>query len=102
MSCRACLGCMAGLLSRRGCWRSMRTRKNATMLARTMAMTPPAEAPPTSNSQQRAQVDQEGEVGRGEPGPPDVVTKISAKIDSRKIVSIITTTADRRGRDAAG
>ena len=42
---------------------TMRTRKKATMLARTTATMPPAEAPPTSNCSSACWIDQEGEVG---------------------------------------
>ena len=84
---------------RRGPWShasrflpTMRTRKKATMLARITATMPPAEAPPTSKSSSACGVDQEGEVGGRLPGPPSVVTQISAKTPSRKIVSIRMTT----------
>ena len=61
---------------------------------------PPAEAPPTSKFEQRLLEDEEGDVGGRVPGPPSVVTKISAKTLSRKIVSIRMTTVIG-ARDAA-
>ena len=67
------------------------------MLASTTATMPPADAPPTSKFEQRlARRRGRPEVaGRGRPVP---VTKISAKMVSRKIVSIRMTTVIGRAR----
>ena len=48
--------------------------------------------------QQGLGIDEEGDVGRLQPGPPPVVTRISAKTLSRKIVSIRMTTVIARLR----
>ena len=77
---------------------TMRTRKKATMLAMTTATRPPAEAVPTSYWISACRIDQEGDVGGCRPGPPPVVTKISANTVSRKIVSIRITTVIGRAR----
>ena len=76
----------------------LRTSIYTAMLAMMTAITPPADAPPTSKSKSACLYIKNARLVVAKPGPPFVLTNISAKTANKNIVSINTTAAIGRAR----